>query len=168
MWPDGHFGFREIAHAIAKFQDDWMDIRTSLHNHLESYDEGGDANPYVLVAGTEFKKLKDSLECHAAEGAPCSQWIHNMWHGRFVTDLYNAFLVGAEKIGGTEVLIRAPTGFTLVNALHDTIRSGHVLIGQLFDTNCQHLDALELSAGVRALLADRAYSSTMLSKVRSP
>ena len=48
MRPDGHCGFRAIAHAILKCQDDWNDIRTSLLNHLESYGEN-DANPYVLA-----------------------------------------------------------------------------------------------------------------------
>ena len=62
----------------------------------------GDANPYVLAAGTKFGELKDSLECRAAEGAPRSQWFHDTWHGQLVTDLYNVFLVSAEKVGGTD------------------------------------------------------------------
>jgi hypothetical protein len=96
MRPDGHCGFRAIAHAIFKCQDDWNDIRTSLLKHLESYGKD-DANPYVLVAGTNFGELKDSLECRAAEGAPRSQWFHDTWHGQLVADLYNVFLVSAEK-----------------------------------------------------------------------
>ena len=101
MRPDGHCGFRAIARAILKCQDDWNDIRTSLLSHLESYGED-DVNPYVLAAGTspEFSELKDSPECYAAEGAPRSQRFHDTWHGQLVTDLYNVFLVSAEKIGG--------------------------------------------------------------------
>ena len=67
MRPDGHRGPRATAQAIPKRQDDWNDIRTSLLKHLESYGKD-DANPYVLVAGTNFGELKDSLECRAAEG----------------------------------------------------------------------------------------------------
>ena len=77
MRPDGHCGFRAIAHAILKCQDDWNDIRTALLNHLKSYGED-DANPYVLAAGTAFGELKHSLECHAAEGVPRSQWFNDM------------------------------------------------------------------------------------------
>ena len=80
MQPDSHCGFRAIAHALLDHQDDWNDIRTSLLNHLESYGED-DTNPYVLAAGTKFREQKDSLECRAAEGAPCSQWFNDTWHG---------------------------------------------------------------------------------------
>ena len=93
--PDGHCGFREIAHAILKCQDDWNDIRTSLLSYPESYGKD-DANPYVLAAETKFGELKDSLECRAAEGAPLSQRFHDTWHGQLVTDRYNVFLVSAE------------------------------------------------------------------------
>ena len=72
MRPDGHCGFRAIAHAIFKCQDNWNDIRASLLKHLESYGKD-DANPYALAAGTNFGDLKDSLEYRAAEGAPRSQ-----------------------------------------------------------------------------------------------
>ena len=106
MQPDGHCVFRAIAHAVLDHQDDWNDIRTSLLNHLESYGED-DANPHVLAAGTNFRELKDSLECRAAEGAPRSQWFNDTWHGQLVTDFYNVFVVSAEKVGGTKVLIRA-------------------------------------------------------------
>ena len=116
MRPTGHCGFRAIAHAIFKCQDEWNDIRTSLLNHLESYGEE-DANPYVLAAGARFGELKDSLECRAAEGAIRSQWFHDTWHGQLVTDRYNIFLVSAEKVGGTKVLIWAPTRYTSVNAV---------------------------------------------------
>ena len=80
-------------------------------------------------------------------------------------DLYNIPLVSAEKEGGTKVLIRAPTRYTSVNAVLDTIQLGNPLIGLLFDRNCEHFDALEFSTGARALLADRAYSTIMLSSV---
>ena len=63
------------------------------------------------------------------------------------------------------MLIRAPTGYTSVNAVLDAIQSGNTLIGLIFDRNCEHFDALEFSTGVRALLADRAYSTIMLSSV---
>ena len=58
MIPSGqvYSGYRAIAHAIFKRQDDWDDIRTSLLKHLESYGKD-DANPYVLVAGTNFGEL---------------------------------------------------------------------------------------------------------------
>ena len=69
------------------------------------------------------------------------------------------------KVGGTKVLIRAPTGYTSVNAVLDAIQSGNPLIGLLFDRNCEHFDALEFSTGARALLADGAYSTIMLSSV---
>ena len=105
------------------------------------------------------------MECRPAEGAPRSQWFHDTWHGQLVTDLYNVFLVSAEKVGGTKVLIRAPTGFTSVNAVLDAIQSGNPLIGLLFDRNREHFDALEFSTGARALLADRACSTIMLSSV---
>ena len=88
-----------LCSLMAIVHDDWNDIHTSLLNHLESYREDG-ANPYVLAAGTEFGELEDSLECRAAEGAPCSQWFHDTWHGQLVTDLYNVFLISAEKVGG--------------------------------------------------------------------
>ena len=84
---------------------------------------------------------------------------------QLVTDFYNIFLISAEKIGGTKVLIRAPTGFTSVNAVLDDIQSGHPLIGLLFNRNCEHLDALEFSIEARALLADGVYSTAMLSSV---
>ena len=164
MRPDGHCGFRAIAHAIFKCQDDWNDIRTSLLNHLESYGKD-DANPYVLAAGTKFGVLKDSLECRAAEGATRSQWFHDTWHGQLVMDRYNIFLVSAGKVGGTKVLIRTPTGYTSVNAVLDAIQSGNPLIGLLFDRNCENFDALEFSTEARALLAGRAYSTIMLSLV---
>ena len=77
-----------------------------------------------------------------------------------VADLYNAFLASAEKVGGTKALLRAPTGLTSVL---DTIQSGHLLIGLLFDRDCEHFDALGLSIGARALLVGRAYSTIMLS-----
>ena len=80
MKPDGHCGFRTIAHAVLDHQDDWNDIHTSLLNHLESCGED-DTNPYVLAAGTKFREQKDSLERRAAEGAPCSQWFNDTWHG---------------------------------------------------------------------------------------
>ena len=105
------------------------------------------------------------MECRAAEGAPRSQWFHDTWHGQLVADLYNVFLVSAEKVGVTKVLIRAPAGFTSVNAVLDAIQSGNPLIGMLFDRNCELFDALELSMGARALLADRAFSTIMLSLV---
>ena len=63
------------------------------------------------------------------------------------------------------MLIRAPTGLTSVNAVLDAIQSGNRLLGMLFDRNCEHFDALEFSMGARALLADRAYSTIMLSSV---
>ena len=94
-----------------------------------------------------------------------SQWFHDTWHGQLVADLYNIFLVSAEKIGETKVLIRAPTGYTSVNAVLDAIQSGNPLIGLLFDRNCEHFDALQFSTEAWALLADRAYSTTMLSSV---
>ena len=59
---------------------------------------------------------------------------------------------------GTKALMRAPTGYTAVNAVLDAIQSGNLLIGLLFDRNCEHFAALEFSIGARALLADRAYS----------
>ena len=68
---------RAIAHAILKCQDDWNDIHTSLLNHLECNGED-DANPYVLAAGTKSGELKDNLEYRAAEGAPRSQWFHDI------------------------------------------------------------------------------------------
>ena len=105
------------------------------------------------------------MECRAAEGAPRSQWFHDAWHGQLVTGLYNVFVVSAEKVGGTKVLIRAPTGFTSVNAVLDAIWSGNPLIGLLFDRNCEHIDALEFSTGARDLLAGGAYSTIMLSSV---
>lgn len=77
------------------------------------------------------------------KGAPRSQWFHDTWHGQLVADFYNAFLVSAEKVGGTKVLIWVLTGPTLANAVLDTIRSGHPLIGLLFDRNCEHFGALE-------------------------
>ena len=70
------------------------------------------------------------------KGHPVSQWFHYTWNGQLATDLYNFFLVSAEKVGGTKVLIRAPTGFTSVNAVLDAIQSGNPLIGLLFDRNC--------------------------------
>ena len=63
------------------------------------------------------------------------------------------------------MLIRALTGFTSVNAMLDAILPGNPLIGLLFDRNCEHFDALEFSTGARDLLADRAYSTIMLSSV---
>ena len=50
MRPDGHCGFRAIAHAIFKCQDDWNDIRTSLLMHLESYGKD-DANLFGAIGG---------------------------------------------------------------------------------------------------------------------
>ena len=98
---------------------------------------------------------------------PHLQWLHDTWNGQLVTDLDNVFLASFEKEGVTKVLIRAPTRFTSVNAVLDTIRSGHLLIGLLFDGNCGHFDALEFSTGARALLAERAYSTIMLSSIGS-
>ena len=69
MRPDGHCGFRAIAHSILRCQYDWNDIRTSLLNHLERYGEDS-VNPYALTSGIKFGEQKDSLECHAAEGTP--------------------------------------------------------------------------------------------------
>ena len=63
------------------------------------------------------------------------------------------------------MLIRAPAGYASVNAVLDAIQSGNPLIGLLFDRNCERFDALEFSTGARALLADRAYSTIMLSSV---
>ena len=114
MRLDGHCGLWAIAYVIFKCQDDWNDIRTSLLNYLESYGKD-DANPYVLAAGTKFGELKDSLEYHAAEGAPYSQMFHDTWHGQLVMDRYNIFLVSSEKVGGAKVLIRAPTGWIYIS-----------------------------------------------------
>ena len=69
------------------------------------------------------------------------------------------------KVGGTKVLIWTPTGYTSVNAVLDAIPSGNPLIGLLFDRNCEHFDALEFSTGARALLADGAYNTILLSSV---
>ena len=63
------------------------------------------------------------------------------------------------------MLIRAPTGYTSVNVVLDAIQSGNPLIGLLFDRNCENFDALQLSSGARALLADRAYNTIILSSV---
>ena len=98
MRSDGHCGFRAIAHAICKCQDNWNDIRTSLTNRLESYGKD-DANMYVLTSGTKFGEPKNSLECRASEGAPRSQWLHDLWYGKQVTDPYSIFLACAEKVG---------------------------------------------------------------------
>ena len=54
---------------------------------------------------------------------------------------------------------------TSVNAVLDAIQSGNPLIRLLFDRNCEHFGALEFSTEARALLADRAYSTVMLSSV---
>ena len=80
-------------------------------------------------------------------------------------DRYNIFPVNAEKVGGAKVLIGVPTGYTPANAVLDAIKSGNPLIGLLFDRNCEHFDALEFSTEAQALLADRAYSTIMLSSV---
>ena len=112
MWPDGHCWFWAIAHAIFKCPDDRNDIRNYLLNPLESYGTD-DANPYALAAGTRFGELKDSLESCSAEESPRSQWFHDTWHGLLpVRDLYSVFLVSAEKVGRTKVVIGAPTRCT--------------------------------------------------------
>ena len=51
------------------------------------------------------------------------------------------------------MLIKAPTGYTSVNAVPDAIQSGNPLIGLLFDRYCEHFDALDFSSGARVLLA---------------
>ena len=63
------------------------------------------------------------------------------------------------------MLIREPTGFASVNAVLDAIQSGNPPSGLLFGRNCEYFDAFEFSTGARALLADRAYSTTMLNSV---
>ena len=116
MGDDGNCGFRAVAHTIFDSQEHWYEIRNSLLTHLESFGKN-DTNPYAVSAGTTFKKLKDSLEWSQHHiPAPMSKWFNDVWHGQLVTDLYNAFLVSAEATGGTMVLLRAPTGFTTVNA----------------------------------------------------
>ena len=88
MRSDGHCGFRAIAHAICNCQDNRNDIRTSLINRLESYGKD-DANLYVLASGAKFGEPKNNLECRALEGAPRSQWLHDLWYGKLVTDPYS-------------------------------------------------------------------------------
>ena len=68
---------RAITHAILKCQDDWNGIHTSLLRPPRGGSED-DANPYVLAAGTKSGELKDNLEYRAAEGAPRSQWFHDI------------------------------------------------------------------------------------------
>ena len=63
------------------------------------------------------------------------------------------------------MLIRAPTGYKSVNAVLDAIQSDNPFIGLLSDRNCEHFDALEFNTGAWALLADREYSTIMLSSV---
>ena len=63
----------------------------------------------------------------------------------------------------TKMLIRAPAGYKSVIAVFDAIQPDNPLIGLLFDRNREHFDALEFSTGARALLADGAYSTIMLS-----
>ena len=107
---------RAIAQTILKCQDDWNHISTSLFDHLESYGED-DANPCELAAGTKFGDL--GVSC-SRRGTPFAM-VHDTWHGQLVADLYRVFLVYAEKVRGIKVLIRAPTGFTSVNAVLDAI-----------------------------------------------
>ena len=90
-----------------------------------------------------------------------SKWFHDEWHGQLVADLFNTFIISAEAIGGTKVLLRAPTEPTSVDAALQAALSGRQLVGTLFHKNGSHFDTLEFSKEARALLFDRSNCTVM-------
>ena len=169
MDGDGNCGFRAIAQGLFKQQKDWHLIRKHLLTYLKRFGQN-DTNSYALSAGTTFGKLENSLkwhqlECHSAQ-APVSKWFNDEWHGQLVADLYNTIVINAKAIGGTKVLLRAPTEFTTVGTALQAVLSGHRLVGLLFHQNGSHFDALEFDEEARALLSDRTYCTVMLSSAK--
>ena len=75
-------------------------------------------------------------------------------------------VISAEAIGGTKVLLRAPTEFTTVDAALQAVLSGHRLVGMLFHRNDSHFDALEFGEEAQALLSVRTYCTVILSSVK--
>ena len=162
MHGDGNCGFRAIAHGFCERQEDWHKIRGDLLTYLKGFGQN-DTNPYALAARTTFGELKNSLGWHQyhSSQAPVSKWFHDEWHGQLVVDLFNTFIISAEAIGGTKVLLRAPTEPTSVDAALQAALSGRQLVGTLFHKNGSHFDTLEFSKEARALLFDRSNCTVM-------